>query len=329
MSKNSAEEKQQAAYRAALDKLLQEPENKFCADCRAAGARWASPKLGIFICMKCAGIHRGLGVHISFVRSVTLDKWKESEVQEMTPGNSRSAAIYEANLPENFPRPSGDSIALEKFIRNKYVDKKYMGSPKAQPPSTPQQTVSQPAPRSHQPEMSPPSRRAVVPGRQVPVTRQPAAVSPQAQSPQPQQVNLFGDLNFLQPGAGTPPPQQLTQPAAPQPTQVDPGLFSGQLNQNQQQAAAKNDIKNLLAQPTPTQPQFFSPQVFPVAAANPYPMAAGFQYPPYYQQQPQATAAWGYAPVQPDTGGLEILNKIHTISQENRGSSPGLSQVYF
>jgi len=311
MSK-AQEDKQQAAFRAVLDKLLQEPENKFCADCRAAGARWASPKLGIFICMKCAGIHRGLGVHISFVRSVTLDKWKESEVQDMIGGNSRAAAIYEATLPENYPRPS-DSIALEKFIRNKYQDKKFMGAaPPKQQPSV--QTVSTPVSRpTPQPEQSPPARRVVQP-RQPTVVAKPAP-APVAQSP------LIGDLNAIQ-AASTPPT-------------VDLGLVpSGGAPQQQisQQQAAKNDILSLLAQPAqPTQPQYYAPQpVFPMATPG-YPMAAGFQYPAYYQQQPQVlpTTGWGYAPVQPDAGGLDILNKIHNIGQENRGNSPGLSQVYF
>lgn len=55
----------------ALKVLLQRPENRNCADCRDGGAAsrpsWASINTGVFICMRCAGIHRGLGVHISKV----------------------------------------------------------------------------------------------------------------------------------------------------------------------------------------------------------------------------------------------------------------------
>lgn len=33
------------------------------------------------MCIRCSGIHRNLGVHISFVRSVSLDEWKASQVK--------------------------------------------------------------------------------------------------------------------------------------------------------------------------------------------------------------------------------------------------------
>ena len=60
---------------AALRKLLTLPENRTCADCGGAGAgarpTWASINCGAFICMRCAGIHRGLGVHISQVAAWT------------------------------------------------------------------------------------------------------------------------------------------------------------------------------------------------------------------------------------------------------------------
>lgn len=45
------------------------------------GPRWASWNLGIFICIRCAGIHRNLGVHISKVKSVNLDQWTQEQVQ--------------------------------------------------------------------------------------------------------------------------------------------------------------------------------------------------------------------------------------------------------
>lgn len=37
---------------------------------------WTSINLGVLLCIECSGIHRSLGVHISKVRSFSLDKWE-------------------------------------------------------------------------------------------------------------------------------------------------------------------------------------------------------------------------------------------------------------
>uniref|UniRef100_A0A2K6V4S8 Small ArfGAP 1 n=1 Tax=Saimiri boliviensis boliviensis TaxID=39432 RepID=A0A2K6V4S8_SAIBB len=108
-----------------LSKLLREEDNKYCADCEAKGPRWASWNIGVFICIRCAGIHRNLGVHISRVKSVNLDQWTAEQIQCMQDmGNTKARLLYEANLPENFRRPQTDQ-AVEFFIRDKYEKKKY------------------------------------------------------------------------------------------------------------------------------------------------------------------------------------------------------------
>lgn len=102
--------------------------------CILAGPRWASWNLGVFLCIRCAGIHRNLGVHISRVKSVNLDSWTPEQVvslQQM--GNSRARAVYEAQMPDAFRRPQTDS-ALESFIRAKYEQKKYVAREWVQPP---------------------------------------------------------------------------------------------------------------------------------------------------------------------------------------------------
>lgn len=64
--------------------LLREEENKYCADCEAKQPRWASWNLGVFLCIRCAGIHRNLGVHLTKVYTLitTLSNFFFAELRE-------------------------------------------------------------------------------------------------------------------------------------------------------------------------------------------------------------------------------------------------------
>ncbi|CAL5341901.1 unnamed protein product [Camellia sinensis] len=119
-----------AKHRKILEGLLKLPENRECADCKSKGPRWASVNLGIFVCMQCSGIHRSPGVHISKVRSATLDTWLPEQVafiQSM--GNEKANSYWEAELPPNYNR-----VGIENFIRAKYEEKRWVakdGKPKS------------------------------------------------------------------------------------------------------------------------------------------------------------------------------------------------------
>ena len=66
-----------------MKNILSIPSNQSCFDCGNKRPRWASPYLGIIICLECAGRHRSYGTHISFVKSVDLDKWKKKQLKSL------------------------------------------------------------------------------------------------------------------------------------------------------------------------------------------------------------------------------------------------------
>ncbi|KAG0333620.1 ADP-ribosylation factor GTPase-activating protein agd4 [Podila horticola] len=107
------------------------PGNEVCADCKSLSPMWASVNHGTVLCIECSGIHRSLGVHVSKVRSLNLDKWETEAVGIMLKlGNEKTNKIFEARIlsgaEERYVNVNSERADKERFIIAKYIKKEYI-----------------------------------------------------------------------------------------------------------------------------------------------------------------------------------------------------------
>lgn len=114
--------------KAIIEDVLRIPGNEVCCDCGAPEPKWLSTNLGILTCIECSGIHREMGVHISRIQSMELDKLGTSELLlAKNVGNSSFNEILEGNLPSPSPKPapSSDMTERKEYINAKYVEHRF------------------------------------------------------------------------------------------------------------------------------------------------------------------------------------------------------------
>mmetsp|Transcript_11640 Transcript_11640/g.17895 ORF Transcript_11640/g.17895 Transcript_11640/m.17895 type:complete len:247 (+) Transcript_11640:55-795(+) len=87
--------------------------NDLCVNCSSDAPDWADISHGILICLRCAGKHRGLGVHLSVVKSLTLDEWDPQQIEMMHKGGNQRF--------EEYMRVVGLSLSYENIEAN-YTD---------------------------------------------------------------------------------------------------------------------------------------------------------------------------------------------------------------
>ncbi|OWF46700.1 arf-GAP with coiled-coil, ANK repeat and PH domain-containing protein 2-like isoform X2 [Mizuhopecten yessoensis] len=121
---------QQSKAQQRMEQLLSIPGNDHCCDCGSPEPRWTSINLGITLCIECSGIHRSFGVHLSKVRSITLDAWEQEQMKVMVElGNDIVNRIYEASVDESIATKATFDCkrsVRENWVRSKYVDKAFV-----------------------------------------------------------------------------------------------------------------------------------------------------------------------------------------------------------
>lgn len=64
------------------------PGNDKCVDSGEPNPSWCSVNLGVLMSLDCSGSHRGLGVHLSFVRSLDMDSFTEKQLLALKLGGN-------------------------------------------------------------------------------------------------------------------------------------------------------------------------------------------------------------------------------------------------
>lgn len=105
-----------------LRKCRLENANRTCFECGARGPVWCSVSFGVYLCLDCSGNHRRKGVHISFVRSVDMDKFYPDQLVQMAIGGNGKALNYFKEVGMGRTSSTGRAVDFTSKTAVKYKD---------------------------------------------------------------------------------------------------------------------------------------------------------------------------------------------------------------
>lgn len=103
--------------------VKEQPENNTCFDCLSRQPAWASATFGVLICYDCSAHHRSMGVHISFVRSTSMDNWNIGHLRNVkVGGNGNARAFFREKRGAALLQPGTDfKLKYESKVAQQYL----------------------------------------------------------------------------------------------------------------------------------------------------------------------------------------------------------------
>jgi len=91
--------------------ILELPGNAHCNDCGVHAPEWVSVPFGVLLCLECSGHHRSFGTHITSVRSLKLDRWRDFQqaLKTIQNGGNNRFKEYVEGLEMTYPLAKGFS----------------------------------------------------------------------------------------------------------------------------------------------------------------------------------------------------------------------------
>ena len=102
------------------------PGNNRCAECGKSQPEWISLNLGVVVCLECSGGHRSLGVKVSRVRSMLMDKLDGNSMDIVKKlGNTFMNSIYQNTKNGYLYSENANGSERYTLIYEKYIEKKF------------------------------------------------------------------------------------------------------------------------------------------------------------------------------------------------------------